>query len=153
VKRWRACRSPSRARGAVLAIVLILLAAGAALSSAVATSAALELAMADRTQSRLRAFEAAEAGLSAALLAREWSAAEPWSASGSVMAGGEWQAEVRLVAARIDPYGGEVEWHFEIESAGRDGAARVTLVQGFQVQGALPGEPGLTWWRRGEPAP
>jgi hypothetical protein len=152
VKR-RARHLPSRARGAVLAVVLVLLAAGAALSSAVATSAALELAMADRTQSRLRAFEAAEAGLSAALLAREWSAAEPWAASGAIVAGCQWQAWIRLATARIDPSGGEVEWHFEIESTGRDGAARVTLVQGFKVQGALPGEPVLTWWRRGEPAP
>jgi hypothetical protein len=150
--RW-ARRSPARARGAVLAVVLVLLAAGMALSSAVATSAALELAMADKTASRLRAFEAAEAGLAAALAAREWSAATPWAASGSPGAGGQWHAEIRLAAARIDPSGGEVEWHFEIESAGRDGAARVTLLQGFKVHGALPGDPVLTWWRRGEPAP
>ena len=142
-----------RERGAALAVVLVLTAAGMALSSAVATSAALELAMAERGAGRLRAFEAAEAGLAAALRARAWSASDPWTAAGALPAGGEWQVEVRLAAARIDPVGGVVDWHFEIESSGRDGAARVTLVQGFRVAGGLPGEPQRTWWRQEDPAP
>jgi hypothetical protein len=142
-----------RARGGALVVVLVLTAAGMALSAAVATSAALELAMAERSASRLRAFAAADAGLSTALRARAWSADAPWTASGVLAEAGDWRVEVRLAAARIDPLEGTVEWHFEIESAGIDGAARVTLLQGFRVAGALPGEPMLTWWRQAEPAP
>lgn len=142
-----------RARGAALAVVLLLTAAGMALSSAVATSAALELAMAAQSASRLRALEAAEAGLTAALRAQGWSASESWSTTGALAQGGEWRVEVRLAAARIVPDTGAVEWHFEMESHGRDGAARVALVQGFRVTGALPGEPRRTWWRQVDPAP
>jgi Tfp pilus assembly protein PilX len=142
-----------RSRGAALAVVLLLTAAGMALSSAVATSAALELAMAEQSTTRQRAFEAAEAGLAAAFRAHAWSADGPWSANGAVVAGGAWQVEVRLAAAQVDPLTGAVEWHFEIESAGRLGAAAVTLVQGFRVTGALPGEPRPTWWRREDSAP
>lgn len=142
-----------RARGAALAVVLVMTAAGMALSSAVATSAALELAMAEQGIARLRAFEAAEAGLAAALRARAWSAAGPWSAAGTLVTGGEWRVEIRLAAASTDPLAGTAEWHFEIESDGRHGAARATLVQGFRVTGALPGEPRRTWWRQEDPAP
>jgi hypothetical protein len=142
-----------REGGATLAVVLVLTAAGMALSSAVATSAALELAMAERVSARLRAFEAAEAGLAAALRARAWSASDAWTSSGVLPEGGEWRVEVRLAAARLDPLGGVVDWHFEIESSGREGAARVTLAQGFRVAGALPGEPQRTWWRQEDPAP
>lgn len=142
-----------RSRGAALAVVLVLTAAGMALSSAVATSAALELAMAEQSTTRQRAFEAAEAGLAEAFGARAWSAGGPWSADGELVAGGAWQAEVRLVAAHVDPLTGAVEWHFEIESSGRHGAAAVTLVRGFRVAGALPGEPRPTWWRREDSAP
>lgn len=140
-------------QGAALAVVLVLVAAGMALSSAVATSAALELAMAEQSATRQRAFEAAEAGIGAALRARAWSADAPWSATGELVAGGEWQVEVRLAAAQVDPFTGAVEWHFEIESSGRLGAAAVTLVQGFRIAGALPGEPRLTGWRRKDSAP
>lgn len=140
-------------RGAALAVVLVLAAAGMALSSAVATSAALELAMAEQGTAKQRAFEAAEAGLGAVLRARAWTANAPWSASGELVAGGAWQAEVRLAAAQVDPVTGAVEWHFEIESSGRLGAAAVSLVQGFRVAGALPGEPRPTWWRRADAAP
>jgi hypothetical protein len=142
-----------RAGGAVLVVVLVLTAAGMALAAAVATSGTLELAMAERSAARLRAFEAAEAGLAAALRARAWSAGAPWAASGTLAESGEWRAEVRLAAARVDPLGGPVDWHFEIASAGRDGPARVVLVQGFRVLGALPGEPQRTWWRQAEPEP
>ena len=142
-----------RTRGAALAVVLVLTTAGMALSSAVATSAALELAMAEQSTARQRAFEAAEAGLAAALRARAWSADSPWSATGELVASGAWRAEVRLAAAQVDPLTDAVEWHFEIESSGRLGAAAVTLMQGFRVAGALPGEPRRTWWRREDSAP
>jgi hypothetical protein len=143
--------SRANSRGAALAVVLVLTAAGMALSSAVATSAALELAMSGQSVARQRALEAAEAGIAAALRAQEWSAAGPWSDSGTMSEGGTWQVELRLTAARIDPSGAPVDWHFEIESRGRDGAARVTLVQGFRVLGELPGEVRLSWWRQAEP--
>lgn len=141
------------ARGAALVVVLVLTAAGMALSSAVATSAALELAMADSSAARQRAFEAAEAGLASALRARVWSAGAPWSASGALADAGQWQVEVRLAAARVDASAGVVEWHFEVESAGRDGAASIVLLKGFRVTGSLPGEPQHTWWRQADPAP
>lgn len=139
--------------GVVLVVVLVLMAAGMALSSAVARSAAAELAMVEQGLSRLRALEAAEAGLASVLRARAWNAAAPSSAAGSLAGGGEWEAEVRLLAARLDPLGGPVEWLFEIESRGRAGLARMTLARGFTVQGPLPGEPRLAWWRQLEPAP
>lgn len=146
-------RCAPRARGSVLALLLVLLAAGMALSAAVATSAVLELAMSDRAVARLRAAEAAEAGVAAALRARGWSSASPWTATGDLPESGRWQVEVRLFAARVDPHGGPVEWRFEIESAGEHGAARVTLLQSFDVTGALPGEPRPAGWRRLEPSP
>jgi hypothetical protein len=139
--------------GFVLPVLLVLLAAGMALSIAAATTAAMTLAMSERSAGRLRALEAAEAGLAAALRAGGWGPAEAWTGAGSLPAGGRWQATVRLVAAQIDPLGGPVHWRFEIESAGEDGAARALLLQGFEVAGALPGEPVLTWWRQGEPEP
>jgi hypothetical protein len=144
---------PRHARGAALAVLLVLLAAGMALSTAVATSAALELAMAGGGLSRLRAAEAAEAGVAAALRAREWSAAAPWSATGALAEGGRWQVEVRLLAARVDPLGGAVDWRFEIESSGEHGVSRVTLLQAFDVTGALPGDPQPAGWRQLEPPP
>jgi hypothetical protein len=144
---------PRHARGAVLAVVLALLAAGMALSAAIATSAALEFAMADRGAARLRAAEAADAGLAAALRARAWSASDPWTAAGSLDGGGDWQVEARLVAARVDPLGGPVDWRFEIESHGRHGAAHVRLVQALDITGALPGDPRLAGWRRLESGP
>lgn len=140
-------------RGSVLALLLVLLAAGMALSAAVATSAALELAMSDRATARLRAAEAAEAGIAAALRARGWSSTGPWTASGALAESGRWRVEVRLFAARVDPHGGPVDWRFEIESAGEHGAARVTLLQAFDVSGALPGEPRPAGWHRLEPSP
>jgi type II secretory pathway pseudopilin PulG len=140
-------------RGSALTAVLVLTVAGMALSSAVATSAALELAMSARGASRLRAFAAAEAGISAALRARGWSAGTAWVSGGTLTEGGDWQVEVRLVTARLDPVDGTVAWHFEIESSGRSGVASVTLLQGFRVTGGLPGEPRRTWWRQADPAP
>lgn len=142
-----------RQSGSALAVVLVLTAAGMALSSAVATSAALELAMSARNTSRLRAFAAAEAGVAEALRARGWSAGAPWVNAGTLTDGGAWQAEVRLVAARLDPVDATVEWHFEVESSGRHGAASVVVLQGFRVSGGLPGEPRRTWWRQADPAP
>jgi hypothetical protein len=144
---------PAKALGAALAVVLVLTAAGMALSSVIAGAASFEFAMASQVAQRQRAFEAAEAGLATALRAREWSAAAPWTAAGTLREGGEWQVAVRLAAARLDPGGAPVEWHFEIDSQGRDGAARVALVQGFRVMGALPGEPQPSWWRQAEPPP
>jgi hypothetical protein len=143
----------ARQRGAMMVVVLVMMAAGSVLSAAIASSAALELAMADRSATRLRAFEAAEAGLAAMLRARSWSAAEPWSGSGTLAGSGEWEAEVRLAAARVDPVSGVVEWRFEIASTGRHGAAEVSLLQAFDVLGALPGEPRRAGWRRIEAAP
>lgn len=142
-----------RARGAALVIVLVLVAAGMALSSAVATSAALELAMAERSTTRLRAYTAAEAGVASALRARAWSAGESWTEAGALPDGGQWRVEVSLAAARLDPLSGAVDWHFEIESTGQDGAARVTLLQAFNVTGELPGQARPTWWRQAEAAP
>lgn len=144
---------PARSDGVVLVVVLVLMAAGMALSSAVARSAAAELAMVEQGLSRLRALEAAEAGLASVLRAREWSAAGPSNVSGSLVGGGDWEAEVRLLAARLDPSGGPVEWLFEIESHGRAGMARTTLARSFTVRGVLPGEPRLGWWRQLEPPP
>ena len=146
-------RAPARSGGTVLAVVLVLLAAGMAVSAAVATSATLALGMAERTGARLRAHEAAEAGIASALQAGEWSAARPWSATGALPEGGHWQVVVVLDTARVDPSGGPVEWLFEITSRGRAGTAETTLVQAFRVSGALPGVPGPTWWRHAEPAP
>lgn len=153
MRRGRPHIAPRRCRGAVLVLVLVLTAAGMALSSAVAGTAALELGMAERGVSRLRALQAAEAGLSAARGARGWSASAPWTASGALPGGGQWRAEVRLFAARLDASTGSVEWLFEIQSSGRDGSARATLLQGFSVHGGLPGEPRYNWWRQVEPAP
>lgn len=141
------------ARGAALAVLLVLLATGMVLSTAVATSGALELAMTDRAFSRLRAAEAAEAGLATALRARGWSTAAPWTAAGRLAGSGRWRVEVRLFAARVDPLGGPVDWRFEIESRGEYGAARVTLLQAFDVTGALPGDPRLAGWHQQEPPP
>lgn len=146
-------RAPARSGGAVLAVVLVLLAAGMAVSAAVATAATLELAMAERAAARLRAHEAAEAGIASALQAGQWSAGTPWSATGALPEGGDWQVAVVLDTARIDPLGGPVEWLFEITSRGRAGTAATTLVQAFRVSGALPGVPAPTWWRQAEPAP
>lgn len=140
-----------RPSGAILAILLVLLAAGMALSAAVATSGTLELAMTDRNVARLRAAEAAEAGIAAALRARGWSATGAWTAAGALPGSGRWRAEVRLFAARVDPFGMPVEWRFEIESTGESGAARVTLLQAFAVSGALPGDPQPAGWRQVEP--
>ena len=136
--------------GVALVIVLVLVAAGMALSSAVATSAALELGMAEQSTTRLRAYTAAEAGLASALRARAWSAGETWTESGALPDGGTWRVEVRLAAVRLDPVDGTPDWHFEVESTGRDGTAIVTLLQGFRVAGPLPGEPQHTWWRHAE---
>jgi type II secretory pathway component PulK len=140
-------------RGAALILVLVLVAAAMVLSTAVATSAAVEFAMAGRIDARLRATEAAEAGLAEALRARTWNAADPWRASGTLEGSGDWQVEARLVAARVDPLGTITEWRFEIESSGQSGAARVTLVQAFDVSGSLPGEPRLAGWHLMDPLP
>ena len=137
-----------RMRGAVLVVVLAFLAAGALLSAAVGRSAALELAMTEQGLSRLRAELAAEAGVAASLQARGWSAAGRWEGSGTLPHGGDWRATVELVAARIVPGGGPVEWVFEIRSAGTAGPAQATISRGFAVSGALPGTPQPTWWRR-----
>lgn len=137
----------------MLPLVLVLVAASLTLAGAVATSATLELAMAAQVGERLRAIEAADAGILAVLRAGEWSPAAPWSSAGTLPAGGAWQAEVRLTAARIDPLSGEVEWLFEIESTGRAGVADAVLREDFAVTGALPGTPRRRGWRIVEPAP
>jgi hypothetical protein len=144
---------PRRARGGVLVIALVMLAAGMTVAFAVAASATLELAMAERTGARLRAVEAAEAGIATALRAGAWSAATPWAASGDLPEGGRWHARVALAASRLDPLGGPVEWLFEITSRGEAGSARAELAQGFRVLGPLPGVPELTRWRQLDPPP
>jgi type II secretory pathway component PulK len=141
------------ARGAALILVLVLVAAAMVWSTAVATSAAMEFAMAGRIDARLRATEAAEAGLAEALRARAWTAAAPWRASGTLEGSGDWRVETRLVAARVDPTGAMAQWRFEIESSGQSGATRVILVQAFDVSGPLPGEPRLAGWRLMDPPP
>jgi hypothetical protein len=142
-----------RARGGVLVVALVMLAAGMTVAFAVAASATLELAMAERTGARLRAVEAAEAGIATTLRAGAWSAATPWTASGDLPEGGRWNARVALVASRFDPLGGPVEWLFEITSLGEAGSARAELAQGFRVLGPLPGVPELTHWRQLDPPP
>lgn len=144
---------PRNVRGAVLAVVLVLLAAGMALAAAIATSAALEHAMSDSSASLLRARQAAETGLSVALAARGWSATDTWHGSGSLPGGALWEAEVRLVAARFDASTGLAEWLFEIESTGEAATGRSAMLQGFTVLGALPGAPRLAWWRLAEDVP
>lgn len=149
----RPARPPRRARGSVLAVVLVLLVAGMALSAAMATTAALEHAMAGGSISLLRARQAAETGLSEALAARGWSAAGSWSDTGVLPDGAEWAATVRLVSARLISAEGTVEWLFEIESAASAGAARTTMAQAFKVRGTLPGDPLPAWWRLKEDPP
>jgi hypothetical protein len=134
-------------------VVLAFLAAGMLLAGGLARSGTLELAMTEHDLSRVRARAAAEAGVTAALRARGWSAAAPWSGSGVLAGGASWTAEVRLVAARVAPGGGATDWVFEIRSSGRAAAARVELSRGFSVSGALPGAARPTWWRQLEPAP
>jgi hypothetical protein len=152
-RRRRLANPPSRTRGGVLVIALVMLAAGMTVAFAVAASATLELAMAERTGARLRAVEAAEAGIATALRAGAWSAATPWTASGNLPEGGRWYARVGLAASRLDPMGGPVEWLFEITSRGEAGSARAELAQGFRVLGPLPGVPELTHWRQLDPPP
>jgi len=146
-------RRTPRAQGAALVVVLVLTAAGMALSSAVANTAALEFTMVDGGLARLRAMEAAEAGLAAALRARAWSAGAAWNANGTLAGGSRWTVQVQLVAARVDPPPAPVTWRFDIESAGRHGAARVVLMQSFDVEGALPGQPRRVGWRQVDDAP
>lgn len=152
-RRARLANPPGRARGGVLVVAIVMLAAGMTVAFAVATSAALELAMAERTGARLRAVEAAEAGIAATLRAGAWSASTPWTATGDLPEGGRWQVQVALAASRLDPMGGPVEWLFEITSLGEAGSARVALAQGFRVFGPLPGVPELTHWRQLDPPP
>jgi hypothetical protein len=144
--------SRARSQGAALVVVLVMLLAGTAVAASVASFAAQELALAGGSVARLRALQAADAGLATALAARGWSADGPWRSTGQ-LEGSEWTAEVRLVAARIGTDGGPVEWLFEIESNGRHGAARASFLQGFSVHGPLPGEPQPGWWRQLEPGP
>jgi hypothetical protein len=146
-------RRPCAQRGAALVVVLGFLAASLALSASVATTASLELAMSEQGLSRLRAWSAAETGRAAVLEARQWSASENWRAGGNLADGSAWEAEVRLLAARVDPVSGSVEWLFEIESEGVMGVASVGVAQTFSVLGALPGEPLLRSWRQLEAAP
>jgi len=143
----------SAQRGAVLVIVLVLVMAGAMLAASVAGSAALELSMAGRADETLRAFQAADAGLSAALASAAWNPGAVWGGSGSLPEGGDWAVTIRLTAASTALETGLAEWHFEAASEGRYGAAVSTMVQGFVVSGALPGEPVLTYWRREDPEP
>lgn len=141
------------ARGAVLVMVLVFLLAGAALSTAVARTAALELAMTEQGLSRLQSRLAAEAGLDAALEAQGWSASGSWEGHGALSPGGRWSATVTLLATRLDPGGGPAEWIFELRSTGVSGTARTTLVQGLRVTGALPGLPRPAGWHRPTEAP
>ena len=146
-------RRPRAQRGAVLVVVLGFLAASLALSASVATTASLELATSEQGLSRLRAWSAAETGRAVVLEARQWSATDSWQASGTLADGSAWEAEVQLVAARVELASGGVEWLFEIESRGFTGPAEARVTQSFSVLGALPGEPKLLSWHRPEPAP
>lgn len=153
MSRRRTVPAAADSHGAALVTVLAFVAAGMVLAAATARTGALELAMADRGANRLRAIEAAEAGLAHALRSRGWSAAGPWTDAGELPGDARWTVEARLAAARLDPASGMVEWHFEILGTGRAGTAQYSMAQGFVVTGALPGEPRLTWWRHAEPAP
>lgn len=144
---------PVHSRGAALVTVLVFVLAGLALAALTTRTGLLEIAMAGRGANRLRAIEAAEKGRARALQSGEWSAGLPWTDAGTLADGAQWQVEMGLALARIDPVNGEVEWHFEIRSEGRAGTARSAMVQGFSVAGALPGQPRLTWWRLAEPLP
>jgi len=53
----------------------------------------------------------------------------------------------------VDPPPAPVTWRFDIESAGHHGAARVILMQSFDVAGALPGHPIRVGWRQLDAAP
>lgn len=140
-------------RGAVLVTVLVFVAAGLLLAATTARTGAVELALAARAADRLRAVEAADAGLAHALRSRGWNATEPWTDAGVLPGGGRWAVEVQLAAARLDASTGVVEWHFEIFSTGRAGTAQSSVARGFAVTGGLPGEPRLTWWRQAESSP
>lgn len=144
--------SPVGERGAVLAVVLVLLLAGAMLSAAVAASAAVETAMAGQSMEMAAALSAAEAGITTALRARGASPGPAWTGSGT-LGEGRWEAGLSLVAASVDAEGTTPEWHFEIESYGSAGRAATTLVQGFVVTGALPGEARPTYRREQAPGP
>ena len=138
--------------GFVLVMVMVLLVAGAMLAAAVAASAAIETAMAGQSVETAAAFSAAEAGVATALRSGGWSAG-PWTDTGTLPGGAAWEAAVTLAAAAIAGDGTTPEWHFEVVSTGSAGRATTTLVQGFVVRGALPGEPVLTYWRQEGPAP
>jgi len=149
VKRGATARTE---RGAVLAIVLVLLLAGALLSAAVAASAAIEMAMAGQSMDMAAAFGAAEAGVTTALRSTDWGPGPPWTAS-DVLGPAAWEAHIVLTAASVATDGTVPEWHFEIVSRGTAGRAETTIVQGFVVTGALPGTPVLTYWRQEAPEP
>jgi len=136
----------------VLAVVLVLLLAGALLSAAVAASAAIETAMAGQSMEMVAAFSAAEAGVTAALRSADWGPGPPWTAS-DALGRAQWEARIVLAAASVAADGAVPEWHFEIASRGVAGRAETTIVQGFVVTGALPGTPVFTYWRQEAPAP
>jgi hypothetical protein len=144
--------APAKERGAALAVVLVLLLAGALLSAAVAASAAVETAMAGQSMDMAAALGAAEAGVTTALRARTGPPEPAWAGSGT-LGRGRWEAGITLVAASAGAGETAPEWHFEIESRGTAGRAATTLVQGFVVTGTLPGEAGLTYRREEAPEP
>lgn len=133
-------------------MVMVLLIAGAMLAAAVAASAAIETAMAGQSVETAAAFSAAQAGVTTALRSDAWGAT-PWTGSGTLPGGSAWSVAITLAAASIAADGATPEWHFEVASTGTSGRATTTLVQGFVVTGALPGEPVLTYWRQEGPAP
>jgi hypothetical protein len=145
--------APSRQNGAVLAIVLVLLAAAASLAASVAGSAALELGMTARTADTVQAFRAADAGLRAALASGAWDPAVEWRNTATLPGGARWTAAMRLAAVGVPPPPAPTEWHFEIESTGELDGATASLVQGFVVRGALPGTAEPSWWRQEDPEP
>jgi hypothetical protein len=149
VKRGAPARTE---RGAVLAVVLVLLLAGALLSAAVAASAAIETAMAGQSMDTAAAFSAAEAGVTTALRSTDWGPGPPWTGS-ETLGQAAWEATIMLAAASVASDGTVPEWHFEIESRGTAGRAATSIVQGFVVTGALPGTPVLTYWRQEAPEP
>ena len=138
--------------GAVLVMVLVLMLAGALLSAAVAASAAMETAMAGQAAETAQAFSAAQAGVAAALRSRDWGPGAAWSGAGA-LGDAAWRAGMTLAAASVGSGAALPEWHFEIVSTGVAGRASATVVQGFVVAGALPGEPELTYWRQAAPDP
>lgn len=141
-----------QARGAALGIVLVLLAGLGALALAAAAAATTALALAGHQQAELLAFEAAEAGIAAALAAAAREPAPratgplPWPDEDAALVTLETRTEaVTGIGALAEGYtigenaGGFASRHYLVTAEGRaDRGARVQLEQGFYVAEPAP---------------